>query len=83
MSDGRIGKVQRGTRRALVTAWPKPVRVTDLLAWSYPRTDRPKSWHRVAVHRAVKRWAFVVGKAGRANLWLPNEQLRRQILGRP
>jgi len=50
-----------------------------LLEWAYPRIDRPKSWHRVAVHRAVKRWAVVAGKDGRANLWLPNGDLARLL----
>jgi Cytochrome C oxidase, mono-heme subunit/FixO len=79
MPDGRVGRVQRGARRALITLWPKPVRVSDLLEWSYPRIDKPRAWHRTAVHRAVRRWAIVVGKAGRANLWMPNAELARLI----
>jgi hypothetical protein len=81
MPNGRIGKVQLRTRRALIAAWPNPVRVTDLLSWSYPRIARPNSWHRVAVHRAVRRWAVVVGKAGRANLWALRPEMERHIQG--
>jgi hypothetical protein len=76
-----LGRAQRGTRRALIANYPNPVRVADLLAWVYPRISKPTTWHRVAVHRAVKRWAIVVGKTGNGygNLWVANAELERQI----
>jgi hypothetical protein len=78
-----LGRAERGTRRALIACWPNPARVNDLLEWTYPRVDKPKRWHRTSVHRAVKRWAIVVGKTGNGygNLWLPNAELMRRIRG--
>ena len=36
----RIGRIQLRCRRALISLWPNPVRVPDLLAWAYPRISK-------------------------------------------
>jgi hypothetical protein len=38
---------------SMIVAWPAPVQVRDLLSWSYPRIDKPKRWHRVAVKQIL------------------------------
>jgi hypothetical protein len=80
-----IGRIQLQTRRCLIAAWPRPTSVKDLLLWAYPAIARPTIWHRKAVHRAVKKWAVVVGRTGNnyGNLWAANEALERQIKGEP
>jgi hypothetical protein len=80
-----LGHVARGTKYALIAHFPRPITVRDLLQWSFPGVSKPEIKHRAAVHRAVKRWAVVVGKTGpngRANLWAANPELERQILGK-
>jgi hypothetical protein len=79
-----LGRAERGTRRALIAAYPRQVRVRDLLAWAYPDVAKPKNWHRTSVHRAVRRWGVVVGKTGNGygNLWAANEALEREIKGK-
>jgi hypothetical protein len=69
--DGRIGRIQRQTKRCLIAAWPNSVSVRDLLEYSYPRISKPQIWHRVAVHRAVRRWGVVVAKDERARHYDP------------
>jgi hypothetical protein len=76
-----LGPVERQCRRALIAKYPHPITVRDLMAWSYSGAE-PKYWHRRAVHRAIKKFGIVVGKTGnngRANLWMPNAELERQI----
>jgi len=77
MSDGRIGRIQRQTRRALITAWPEPASVAHLLEWSYSKIDRPKRWHRKSMYRALKRWGVNVGYGK----WAANTALEAQIRG--
>jgi len=83
MWRGYPGRVERQTRRAIVARWPQPVCIRDLLAWAYPGIAKPTIWHRKSVHRAVKRWAVVVGKTGNGygNLWAANAELERAIRG--
>jgi hypothetical protein len=67
------GRVQTQVRRCLIAAGGKPVRFSELMAWSYLRR-RP--W-RVPVYAALKRYAVNVGY-GR---WRPNPELMARIKG--
>ena len=80
MTKIRIGHVQKQVRRALITA-EKPVRIADLLPYCYPRVERFELWHRGCVHRAAKRFAVVIGRDAKGNVWGPNDELARLIDG--
>jgi hypothetical protein len=47
------------------------VRIADLLAYCYPRVERPRHWHRTNVHRAAKRFAVPIAKDRCGVIWGP------------
>jgi hypothetical protein len=77
----RAGRVQRQARRALLVASGRPLRVSELLSWCFPRATRHPHWHWTSVHRAAAKFAVVVKRSrGRqGNLWLPNAELMARI----
>jgi hypothetical protein len=76
----RIGRVQRQVRRLFIGNGGQPVQIAELLAYCYPRIDRPEHWHRTNVYRAVRRFA-VAERDGRRVTFHPSPELQALIHG--
>ena len=81
MMRPRVGKVQRGVRRALIASDGAPLLTRDLLQWAFVREARYKVRHYSSLHRAAPRFAVKLGRCGKGNLWAPRPELLRQIRG--
>ena len=77
----RVGKVQRGVRRALIVSDGVPLPTASLLPWCYPRLTRFEQKHYVALWRGAQKFAIRIGRCGKGNLWAPRPELLRQIRG--
>ena len=78
----RVGKVQRGIRRAFIANDGQPLLTRELLTWAYPRdTWHPQNHYR-GLAGAAPKFAVELGRCGKGNLWGPRpELLRKQIRG--
>jgi len=66
----RLGRVQKQIRRAF-SSGGKPLGISALLRWCYPRASKFKPWHRTNVHRAVAKVAKPIRRHRRGNEWVP------------
>jgi hypothetical protein len=53
---GRMGRIQRQIRRALI-ALGRPLTIRELLPYCYPKAKTFQRWMRWSIHRAVSRVA--------------------------
>ena len=82
----RVGKLQRGTRRALIVADGQAVTTTDILRHTFPRLEGQfLHWQFKDARRAAVRFAIPIGRSergkGRPVLWAPRPELLAQIKG--
>ena len=77
----RIGKVQRGVRRAFAAANGVPLRTRDLLLYAYPRLESYRHDQYRALYHAAPKFAVRLGKQGRAIIWGPSPSLLARIRG--
>ena len=81
MIKNRVGKVQRGVRRAFIASDGAPLLTRDLLKWTCPREDwYPQARYR-SLARAATRFAVKLGRCGKGNLWAPRPELLALIKG--
>ena len=73
-SRPREGRIQRQIRRAFI-ARARPLTMSELLPWAYPKLDHFKHWHRWSVRRALLRYAVPIGRStkgrGLPGIWRP------------
>ena len=67
----RIGRIQRQVRRAFIASRARPLMIGDLLRHCYPRIAKHKTWHRWNVHRAAGKFAVLLSRDRRGNVWGP------------
>jgi hypothetical protein len=79
----RDGRVHRQIRRCLIVHGGKPVTITDLLNYCYPRSRKHPAWRRKSIHRALPRYAVLLGRmgcgSGGPGIYGPNAELMRLI----
>ena len=82
-AERRVGRVFRQIRRCLIANGGKPVLIGDLLDYCYPGSRVHPHWHRTSIHRALPRYAVLIGRMGcgrgRPGVYGPNAELMRRI----
>lgn len=72
-SHPREGRVARQVRRAFVANSGRPLLMSEIWPWAYPRIKQAKHWHRWSVRRALLKIAKPIGRSsvgrGAPGIW--------------